>query len=150
MVADSDKWSKGAKAISAWQSPRQGTWAVLSTSLPMKSATTGPSRAVEPVQKLVPARVYLHLPCSQINAREAPTRRHPCVECDAMDEFRLPAEPEELWAGDCELAFRCENFVDLSESSPEEIGGIAESEQLPPVQPQPSDSSRGSSSPSAP
>jgi hypothetical protein len=58
-----------------------------------------------------------------------------------MDEFCLPGEPEELWAGDSELAFRCENFIDLLESSQEEVGEIAESEQLPPVQLLSSDSS---------
>lgn len=51
----------------------------------------------------------------------------------AMDEFQLPQSPDELWAPDCELAYRCEAFVDLAGSSADEVGEIAESEQLPPV-----------------
>jgi len=50
-----------------------------------------------------------------------------------MDEFSIPSEPHELWAPDAELAFRCEGFVDLSEAAPEDVGDIAESEQLPPA-----------------
>jgi hypothetical protein len=50
-----------------------------------------------------------------------------------MDEFQLPQSPDELWAPDCELAYRCEAFVDLAGSSADEVGEIAESEQLPPV-----------------
>lgn len=52
-----------------------------------------------------------------------------------MDEFFLPSEPGELWSPDSELAgLRCEAFTDLAGSAPEEIGEIAESAQLPPVQ----------------
>ena len=48
--------------------------------------------------------------------------------CLAMDEFALPGAPEELWREDSQLAFRVETFTDLSDSSAEEIGEIAESE----------------------
>ena len=45
-----------------------------------------------------------------------------------MDEFVVPAEPEELWRDDSQLAFRAQDFVDLTQSSPEKVGEIAESE----------------------
>ena len=45
-----------------------------------------------------------------------------------MNEFSIPSgEPEQLWT-DEDLAFRCETFADLSESSQDEVGEIAESE----------------------
>ena len=46
-----------------------------------------------------------------------------------MDEFVLPGAPEELWGEDSQLAFRVEDFKDLSDSSGEEIAEIAESER---------------------
>lgn len=51
------------------------------------------------------------------------------------DEFCIPGEPEELWAPDSELAFRCENFTDLSEGASEDVGEIAESALLPAAPP---------------
>lgn len=50
-----------------------------------------------------------------------------------MEEFSIPGEPEQLWAPDSELAFRCEAFADLSDAAAEEIGEAAESELLSPA-----------------
>ncbi|KAL4434047.1 hypothetical protein ABPG75_000488 [Micractinium tetrahymenae] len=60
------------------------------------------------------------------SSRKVQPARELVSSCPNMDEFTIPGDPEALWAPDCELAFRCEAFVDLSDAPLEEVGDAAE------------------------